>query len=232
MIRETDEDARVRTSVLATVAIVVLMHPVLADDKPQTPETTEERSVDEAALVESTADVPPLLQSTVADMFSPHYDLAQFPMLAEVDARHSLEWWAHRYFLWILTGEVHAKTEQEAASQAMHAEESAETYANMFGGASVKGLAFPEVPITFFRDTPRGVFGVDAVHFTKGDVLEGRVFAKAWCVAEMSDGSYREVWLQWMYEPAEGRFVWNRSGHNTIRDSLTMLMKLHGVETR
>lgn len=213
-----------------------------ADETPTASKTIADENSD-AAFMESTVDVPRLTLSNVVDLFSPHYDVTKYPMLADPKAREFMEVGTYRHLYWMLTGgertpELKARLllmpqdivhEVSLARRPIHP--SQESFQRRFGDAKVTGLAFPEKAIVFFLGTPANVSGASSwdhkADKPRTDMDVERVFARTRFIVETAEGSYWEESVLWMYEPEKNEFVLQSLRISTIHDGLTMLMRLH-----
>lgn len=224
---------------LRLLAVLIAASSAWSDEPPNAPETTAESDSDDV-LLESTADAPRMTLSYVIDLFSPHYNVEQFPMLADPKAREFMEVGTYRQLYWILTGgertpELQSSfllTPQDAVHYIKSAEHAWEGFRKFLGELKATGVAFPEKAITFFRSTPAAVHGArmwDGIdpNSIRTDADIEFVYARVRCIVEIEDGTYFFVGGLWVYEPEKIEFVFQSARFEKIDDGLTMLMRLH-----
>jgi len=217
------------------------MTPMVWADEPPDAHKVLAESTPEPALLASTADGPQMTLGRVVALFSPHYDLTQYPMLADPKAREFMEVGTYRHLYWMLTGgdrtpELKSQPLSMPRDGVHHVwsgqEASEKGFRERFGTLKVKGLAFPESVIVFFRGTPANVDGVrnwdiDDPNKLRADMDVETVFARIRWIVELDNGSYLEESTLWGYEPEKKEFTLYSMRMSTINDGLTMLMRLH-----
>lgn len=234
-----------RFPALRLIAVIVAASSAWTDEPPNPPEVTAEPDSDEV-LLESTVDAPRMTLSQVVDLFSPHYDVAQYPMLADPKAREFMEVGTYRQFYWMLTGgertpELKARpllTPQDIIHEVKLSlrtpHPSIAAFQQRYGDTNVTGLAFPERPIIFFRGTPANVSGASSWDFRtdkpRADMDTKHVFARVRYIVEAADGSYWEESMLWQYEPELNKFEIQSYRFSDINDGLSMLMRLHAED--
>jgi len=190
------------------------------------------------------ANAPRLRREDVSAIFAAHYDATTFPMLAREEVRRSLEEPAYREFHWVLTGtlihrllmtpyDVVGYIRMTRGSDGVVGSD--ESYRQLFEGQKVSGIAYPDTPIRFLTARPVDFLGDWITAPTskfESDPYSDHIFAVARCIVEVENGKYREITIKWMYVPGREKFMPVGGRYETIRDPLTMLMRLHDVETR
>ena len=235
-----------RFGVLVILALLSIFCQGWAVDQqqPQTADSGDTRKKPEE--INSSVAPPKLQQSDIADIFAPHYDTTAFPMLAREEVRRSLEEPAYPEFYWALNGEIEPKSirliapydvvsyvHRTLGSEGMIG--ARESHRRTFANQKVTGLAFPGTPIRLLTARPVDFLGewiTDPRSGFDGDPYSESVFAVARCIVEVENERYREITITWKYDPKREQFFPAGGRIETIHDPLTMLMRLHDVETR